>query len=194
MCSSSTRLPLPGGPSSPSMSHALFMALVIGLGLALGAAFLLERLDDTLRSPEDVERALGFATLGIIPKIEAGRTLQSELADPRSHIAESYRSLCTALQLSTESWSAEDAAGDQRRTRRGKVDDVSDDRPAFRQYRLKVLLIDADLRKPSLHSKLNLENSLGLSTYLTGAAEPPKLLQRTDRGEPGFHGIRAAAA
>src|ERR1700730_848885 len=94
---------LPGSPSSPNMSRALFMALMLGLAAGVGAALLLEYLDDTLRSPEEVERALGYATLGIIPKIEFGKTPEAELTNPRSHTSEAYRSLCTALQLSTES-------------------------------------------------------------------------------------------
>jgi uncharacterized protein involved in exopolysaccharide biosynthesis len=93
---------LPGGPSSPSMLRALLIALVLGLAAGMGAALLLERLDDTLRTPEEVERVLGYATLGIIPKIAPGASLEAELADPRSHMSEAYRSLCTALQLSTE--------------------------------------------------------------------------------------------
>src|SRR5262249_46047041 len=93
---------LPGGPSSPSMSRALMFALALGLAAGCGLAWLLERLDDTLRSPEDVERALGYATLGIIPKIRADRSIDQELANPRSLLAEAYRSLCTALQLSSD--------------------------------------------------------------------------------------------
>ena len=68
---------LPGGPSSPNMSRALLISLAIGLAAALGMAFVLERLDDTLRSPEEVERALGYATLGIIPKIGLGHEPRS---------------------------------------------------------------------------------------------------------------------
>ena len=61
---------LPGAPSSPKMSRALLIAGALGLAAGLAAALVLEHLDDTLRSPEEVERALGYATLGIIPKLE----------------------------------------------------------------------------------------------------------------------------
>src|SRR5262249_30147415 len=92
----------PGSPSSPRMMRALLSWLSLGLLAAFGTAFVLDRLDDTLRSQEDVERALGFATLGIIPKVRSGVSVEAELADPRSHLSEAYRSLCTSLQLSTE--------------------------------------------------------------------------------------------
>src|ERR1700730_10871810 len=94
---------LPGSPSSPNLSRALIMYVLFGLAAALALAFFLEHLDDTVRSPEDVERISGLVTLGIIPKIASGKTTEAALQDPRPHTSEAYRSLCTALQLSTES-------------------------------------------------------------------------------------------
>ena len=171
---------LPGGPSSPNMSHALFMALVLGLAAGLGAALLLEYLDDTLRSPEEVERALGYATLGIIPKIELGKSIDAELANPRSHMAEAYRSLCTALQMSTERGLPKTLLVTSAGPGEGKSTTSLTVARHFANIGLKVLLVDGDLRKPSLHTKLNVDNSTGFSSYLTGAAEPPQLLQKTD--------------
>src|SRR5262249_19571101 len=57
----------PGSPSSPKLTRALLAWFAVGLLAAFGTAFVLDRLDDTLRSPEEVERALGFAMLGIVP-------------------------------------------------------------------------------------------------------------------------------
>ncbi len=74
-----------------------------GSAAALGVAFVLERLDDTLRSPEEIERALGLRHARHHPQDRPrAAALEAELADPRSHMSEAYRSLCTALQLSTE--------------------------------------------------------------------------------------------
>jgi capsular exopolysaccharide synthesis family protein len=171
---------LPGGPSSPRMSRALFLALVLGLAGGIGAALGLEYLDDTLRSPEEVERALGYATLGIIPKLPLGTTLESELADPRSHMAEAYRSLCTALQLSTETGLPKTLLVTSAGPGEGKSTTSMTIARHFAKIGMKVLLVDADLRKPSLHTKLGAENASGLSSYLTAAAEPPQLLQKTD--------------
>jgi succinoglycan biosynthesis transport protein ExoP len=171
---------LPGGPSSPNMNGALFNALAIGLAIALGVAFVLERLDDTLRSPEEIERVLGYATLGIIPKIGLGTSLEAELADPRSHMSEAYRSLGTALQLSTERGLPKTILITSAGPAEGKSTTCVTLARHFANIGLKVLLVDADLRKPSLHTKLNLDNAIGLTNHLTGAAAPPDLLQKTD--------------
>jgi polysaccharide biosynthesis transport protein len=171
---------LPGGPSSPDMSRALLIAAALGLAAGLAAALILEHLDDTLRSPEEVERALGFATLGIIPKISLGNNLEAELANPRSHVMEAYRSLCTALQLSTDSGLPKTLLVTSAGPGEGKSTTSLTVARHFARTGLKVLLLDADLRKPQLHKRLNTDNSSGLSNYLTGACEPPQLLQKTD--------------
>ena len=144
---------LPGGPSSPNMSRALMIALVLGLAAGGGLAFLLERLDDTLRSPEDVERALGYATLGIIPEFRADKNLDQELANPRSLLAEAYRSLCTALQLSSDKGLPKTLLVTSAGPAEGKSTTCLSLARHFANIGLKVLLVDADLRKPSLHTK-----------------------------------------
>jgi polysaccharide biosynthesis transport protein len=170
----------PGAPSSPKMLRALLISFVLGLAVALGAAFLLERLDDTLRSPEDVERTLGYATLGIIPKIRSGMSLEAELADPRSQVSEAYRSLCTALQFSTDQGLPKTLLVTSAGPGEGKSTTSATLARHFANIGLKVLLVDADLRKPTLHTKLRRDNESGLTNCLTGASTPPELLQKTD--------------
>jgi polysaccharide biosynthesis transport protein len=176
---------LPGGPSSPNLSRALLMSVVFGLGLALALALLLEHLDDTVRSPEDAERISGLVTLGIIPKVAAGST-DTELANPRSHTSEAYRSLCTALQLATESGLPKTLLVSSAGPGEGKSTTALTIARHFANVGLKVLLVDADMRKPTLHLRLGLENSSGLSNYLTGACEPPDVLQQTDTPNLAF--------
>ena len=94
---------LPTSPSSPHISRDLVLSLVFGLALGLGVSFLLERLDDTVNSIEDVERLTGLATLGVIPKVGRGRTIEKELANPWSPATEAYRSLCAALHFAMDS-------------------------------------------------------------------------------------------
>jgi succinoglycan biosynthesis transport protein ExoP len=170
----------PGSPSSPKVTRALLVSLGLGLMAAFGTAFVLDRLDESLRSPEDVERALGFATLGIIPKIRSGVSLDVELADPRSHVSEAYRSLCTSLQLSTESGLPKTLLVTSAGPAEGKSTTCATLARHFANIGLKVLLVDADLRKPSLHTKFKLANASGLTNYLTGGSTPPELLQKTD--------------
>jgi capsular exopolysaccharide synthesis family protein len=125
-----------------------------------------------------VERALGFATLGIIPRVRSG--LETELAEPRSHVSEAYRSLCTSLQLSTERGLPKTLLVTSSGPSEGKSTTCMTLARHFANTGLKVLLIDADLRKPSLHTKLKLDNATGLTNYLTGTSTPPELLQKTD--------------
>jgi polysaccharide biosynthesis transport protein len=177
---------LPGSPSSPNLSRALIMYALFGLAAALALALFLEHLDDTVRSPEDVERISGLVTLGIIPKIASGKTTEAELQDPRSHTSEAYRSLCTALQLSTESGLPKTLLVSSAGPGEGKSTTALTVARHFARVGMKVLLIDADMRKPTLHAKMNLDNSTGLSNYLTGACEPPELLQQTDTPNLAF--------
>jgi polysaccharide biosynthesis transport protein len=169
---------LPGAPSSPQMSRALSIWLAIGVVGGVGAAVLLDRLDDTIRTADELERTSGFATLGIIPKTN-GEGLAAELGDPRSHISEACRSLCTSLQFATDTGLPKTIAVTSSGPGDGKSTTAMMIGRHFATMGLKVLLVDGDLRKPSLHLKLGLDNGAGLSNYLTGAATPLEVLQST---------------
>ncbi len=173
------RAELPGAPSSPLITRALLLSLMLGLGLGLAAAYVLEHLDDTVHSAEEVERISGLATLGVIPKIKAGISVEAEFADPRSAVSEAYRSLCTALQFSTDRGLPKSLLVTSAGPSEGKSFTALAVARHFATMGLKVLIVDADLRKPTLHSKLDLENGTGLSNYLTGACTPPEAFQRS---------------
>jgi succinoglycan biosynthesis transport protein ExoP len=174
------RAQLPGAPSSPQMSRALLISLALGLGAGLGAAYLLDKLDDTIRTSDEVERASGLVTLGVIPKIGRDADFMSELKDPRSGLSEAYRSLCTGLQFATESGLPKKLLITSAGPGEGKSSSALAVAQHFARMGLKVLLIDADLRNPSMHVKLGLPSGIGLSNYLTGACKPPDAFQRTD--------------
>jgi capsular exopolysaccharide synthesis family protein len=174
---------LPGAPSSPRLSRALMLALGLGLGAGLAAAYLLERLDDRIRSPEQVELISGLTTLGIIPKVD---DVQEGLADRRSAIAEAYRSLCTALLFSTENGLPSSLSITSAGPGEGKSFTSISIAKHFATIGRRVLLIDADLRNPSLHIKLDGDNSIGLSNCLTGACTPPDAMQTTDIASLAF--------
>src|SRR5262249_7098544 len=91
----------PGAPFSPSLPKNLAISLVLGLLAAAAAVAGLEMVDDTFKSPEEIEEQLGLAVLGIIPVIE-GDVLSQIREAPASPIAEAYHSCRTALQFSTE--------------------------------------------------------------------------------------------
>ena len=99
------RAQLPGGPTSPSLPTNLTVALALGLVAAAGAVWLIEVLDDTFKTSEDLEERLGIPALGVIPlyrdPAKKKAAIVEILDDPSSPLAESYRSLRTAIQFST---------------------------------------------------------------------------------------------
>lgn len=171
---------LPGSPTSPKVLRSVLMALLLGLGAAVATALLLEKLDDVIMSIEDIERISGLSVLGVIPKTAAGIPAEEELRDPRSPLSESYRSLCTSLQFATDHGLPRTLSLTSGGPGEGKSTTALAIAQHFARMGLKVLLIDADLRNPSLHKKINIENSVGLSNYLTGGCSPPDAFQKTD--------------
>ena len=170
----------PGRPSSPNLSRSLILSLMLGLGGGFGIAFLLERLDDAVRSPDELERLSGVPTLGVIPKVDKDAAVEQELLNPRSSIAEAYRSLCTALQFSTDQGLPRSLIVSSSVQAEGKSITSLAIARHFANMNLRVLLVDADLRNPSLHHKLGVGNAVGLSNYLTGELLPPQTFQATD--------------
>ena len=92
---------VPTKPSSPRLLVNLALAILLGLGFGVTAAFLMEALDETIATPDDVETKLGISVLGVSPLLPKGEDPISALADLRSSFSESYYSLRTALQFST---------------------------------------------------------------------------------------------
>ncbi len=170
----------PERPSSPRLGRALLLAFALGLGGGIAVAIGLEKLDDKVLTAEDVEKATGLATLGVIPKLQLERGVIEELSDPRSALSEAYRSLATALQFSTNSGLPKTLSITSSGPSEGKSTTSVAIARHFANLGLKVLLIDADMRNPSLHKVLGYENSIGLSTYLTGSCAPPQAFQATD--------------
>jgi polysaccharide biosynthesis transport protein len=173
------RAEVPGAPSSPQLSRNLVLSLGLGLGVGLLGAYVLERLDDTIKSAPEIERLTGLATLGIIPKVGNEKMLEKEFVDPGSGISEAYRSVCTSLQFSTESGLPKTLFVTSAGPSEGKSFTSLAIARHFATMGQKVLLVDADLRHPSLHSKLGLGNDVGLSNYLTGECTPPETFQKT---------------
>ena len=114
--------------------------------------------------------------LGLIPKVSQ---VNEELADIKSAFCEAHRSLCTALQFTTETGLPKTLLVTSAGPSEGKSITSLGIAKHFATLGQKVLLIDADLRNPSLHLTLGRENSIGLSTYLTGACSPPEAMQKT---------------
>lgn len=164
-------------PNIPlNLSISLFLGAVLGVLLAL----LLEYLDDTLKNPEDVEKTLNVAVLGVIPKLPENTTLEAAYADVRSAFSESYRSVRTSLQFSTNHGVPRTLLITSPSPGEGKSTAALTLARNFTQIGKRVLLIDSDMRKPTIHKKMVIDNSLGLSNYLAGASILDDVIFATD--------------
>ncbi len=169
----------PGAPYKPNLKMNLVLALMFG-GVAGGlAAFAREFIDDSFKDPEEVEQILGLPLIGIIPDVDEAR-FSEQMDDQRSPLNEAYRSLRTALQFSTSAGVPKTILVTSSRPSEGKSSTAFNVARQFAQLGMQVLLIDADLRKPSLHRLIGCVGHRGLSNCLVGNARPPDVLQRTD--------------
>ncbi|MBZ0096383.1 MAG: polysaccharide biosynthesis tyrosine autokinase [Sulfuricella sp.] len=171
---------VPNRKFKPSLSTNALIAALLGLFGGIGLAFLFEHLDDTIKQPEDIERLLGIATLGVIPLIRGGGKDRdkdsaglalSAIEDPRSAFAEAYRSVRTALQFSTADGAPRVLMLTSTSAGEGKSTSALSLGIHFAQAGKRVLLVDADLRNPSLHRTLEIENTQGLTNVLAGEAQ-----------------------
>jgi polysaccharide biosynthesis transport protein len=160
---------VPARQFKPSMARNMAFALIGGIILGLLLAFVLEHLDDTLRGAEELEKLFGLPVVGTIPLLKSKEPMAAA-ADQRSGIAEAYRSVRTALQFSTDRGVPSTLLISSATPGEGKSTSAILLAQNFAQLGKKVLLVDADLRNPSLHRVLGLDNSTGLSNYLAGAA------------------------
>lgn len=165
---------------SPNIPMNLAIALIFGLIAGVLLALLVEFLDDTLKNPEDVEKHLKLTVLGVIPMLQGGATVDSAAADTRSEFAESYRSIRTSLQFSTSHGVPRSLLVTSATPGEGKSTASYMIARNFTEIGKRVLLLDTDMRKPSLHKKLKLDNALGLSVYLSGAVPITEIVQSSD--------------
>lgn len=170
---------VPERPSSPRLFLNMALAALLGLGLGLAAAIILEALDETLASPDDVEAKLGLPTLGVIPLLEKGQAPLAALADARSDFSEAYYSLRTAVQFSTPDGAPATLLVTSSRPAEGKSTTAFATAANLARLGRRVLLIDGDLRNPSMHRVVGVENDSGMSNLLSGAADITSLIKPT---------------
>lgn len=170
----------PGFKFRPKLQLNLAIALLIGLLLGIALALAFEYLDDTFKRPEDIEKLLGLPVLGAVPMLKAPQTPKAAMADLRSAFAESYRSLRTALQFSTDRGAPRSLLVTSAMPSEGKSTTALVLGQFYAQLGKRVLIVDCDLRNPSLHRSLGVDNSEGLSNYLAGALKPTDLIRPTE--------------
>ncbi len=166
-------------PRSPNLLLNVCLALVGGLLLGVLAALGLDYLDDSFRAPEDIEREIGLPVIGVIPKPNPGETVEDQLLNARSAMAEAYRSLRTGLQFSTSEGLPRTLVITSSKPSEGKTTTSIALAQSLANLGLQILLIDGDLRNASVHKRMRCGNELGLSNYLSGSKQPEDVVQST---------------
>jgi capsular exopolysaccharide synthesis family protein len=172
---------------------ALALSLVAGIGLA----FLLDFLDDTVKSIDDIDRYIHLPALAMIPASRGAARLKglpqgaspgpsestalAMVDDVRSPIAESYRHLRTSLLLSSAGQPPKTILVTSSQPSEGKTTTAINTAYMLAQTGAEVLIIDCDLRRPRLHSQFEVTNSKGLTTWLSGERNLDNLLQTCAR-------------
>ena len=158
---------------SPNVRLNVALGLVLGLFLGTVVAFMLEFLDDRIKTSTDLEKMLPVPVLGIAPHAGKQRNKQQNYAlmtveNPTSAVAESFRSLRTNLMFATRAGAPKVLNVTSTDAGEGKTSTTINMATAFAQAGKTVLLVDGDLRKPTLHKHFKLDNSKGLANYLVG--------------------------
>lgn len=180
------RAEAPSSPSSPKLIINLLAAALAGLGLGVVAAFVLEALDETLATPDDVEHKLGVSVLGVVPRLEKSEAPMMALDDVRSPFSEAYYSLRTALQFSTSDGVPSSLLVTSSRPAEGKSTTAYATALNLARIGRRVLLVDGDLRNPSMHRTLSTSNDVGMSNILAGGAAIASVVQRTSAENLSF--------
>jgi polysaccharide biosynthesis transport protein len=157
----------PDRPSSPRLILNLLVALVAGVGAGLGLALALEQIDDAISDPSDLESAFGLPLLGTIPKSKEEDT-QLALGDRKSEVSEAYMAVQTSLSFSTDHGVPKSLTITSTRPGEGKSTTAFAIAQSLARTGRKVLLVDGDLRAPSIHHLVGLPNDKGLSNFLAG--------------------------
>jgi succinoglycan biosynthesis transport protein ExoP len=186
----------PTAPIEPNIPRNLMFSLALGLATGVGLAFLLEGLDNTIRTTEQAQMISGLAPLGMIPLgsksaregpnpkrlVIASSKEAVELVTqvrPQSQMAESYRALRTSLLLSNLGSPPKVIMVTSALPQEGKTTTSINCAVVLAQKGVRVLLIDADLRRPSIHKTLGMGPRSGLSNVLTGSSTLEQTITRT---------------
>jgi len=184
----------------PPRVRNILIALLLALSAGIGLAFLLDYLDDTLKSIEDVDRHIHLPTLALIPaprqerRILPGRstavaatitghegTALALIEEKRSPVAEAYRHLRTSLLLSSAGQPPKTVLVTSSQPSEGKTTTAVNTAVMLAQTGAEVVILDCDLRRPRIHSHFGLPNARGVTNYLSGDANVSSLIQQYDK-------------
>ncbi|HKS28037.1 MAG TPA: polysaccharide biosynthesis tyrosine autokinase [Pyrinomonadaceae bacterium] len=186
----------PGALVGPPRLRNVLIAFVLALAAGVGLAFLLDYLDDSLKSVEDVDRYLHLPALALIPASrsdsprlrsknpvpdESEVTALALINDARSPAAEAYRHLRTSLLLSSAGQPPKTILVTSSQPSEGKTTTAVNTAVMLAQTGAEVLIIDCDLRRPRVHAHFGVGNVPGLTNYLSGESDLDSVLQTNEK-------------
>jgi len=188
------RAEVPRSPVRPNKRQNIMLSIIVGLTMGIGLAFLLEYMDNTIKTHEDIEQRIHLPFLGAIPTIrfnaqdseKEDKSIPSENKDlitfthPRSTSSEAYRSVRTSALLSTPDSPPGKILIASAAPYEGKTITAANLAISMAQAGGKTLLLDSDLRKPRVHQVFSVDNTAGLSNIVATGQDPRSLIKKTD--------------
>lgn len=159
---------VPQKPSSPRLLLNLAAALLAGLGLGALLAFALEQMDEAIADPGEIERRLGLPLLGSVPKVAGDTTPRDQILDRKSELVDAYLAVQTNLAFTTEHGVPRSVAVTSTRPAEGKSTTSLALAATLTRANRKVILVDGDMRSPSVHHLGGVGHDRGLSNFLAG--------------------------
>ena len=172
------RAQVPSAPFTPNTRRDWGVAIFLGLALSLGLVVVVEHLDDSLKTPDDISRRLGMPVLGLVPAVRGSRPPVMSTSVPHE-FGEAFRSLRTSLVFTSAHTGTRVVVLTSTQPNEGKTTSACNLAMVLALGGARVLLIDGDMRRPNLHKLLDLKNSVGLSNLLAGPLRPRDAIQRT---------------
>jgi len=173
------RAVVPGSPYTPDIRRNFMLGALAGILLALGLVLAIDYLDDTVKTPEDITRRLKLPFLGLVPAVKGNQHPLLSHEVPHE-FGEAFRALRTSLVFSSGSEGTRVIAVTSAQPLEGKTTTACNMAIALAYGGSRVLLIDADMRRPSVSRTLGIENTIGLSHLLTGQATARQTIKPTN--------------
>lgn len=178
---------VPDSPIKPQRAKNLLLGLLVGMFGGISLAFFLEYMDDTIKTAEDVDRFLQLPLLDIVPLSEAKNGPLFILNDPKSNMAEAYRTIRTGIMLSSlDEEPLKVLLVTSAIPNEGKSTTATNLAIAMAQMGERVLLVDIDMRRHNLHELFNIDNSVGISDVIVDPSRLPDAVRAVE-AVPNLH-------